>query len=251
MPKRAWLLLLLAAVTAAALLQLRPEPPAIVRIELARGRDQLVLQRRRDTGAWVIASAEDAPGDSARIAALIASLRALERGGPAAAVPAGEPLELRLTTEDDRTAAHHALWPGVARRLPGGAPFATSLALPTLAPSAWSTLAPPVIDPATLVEARAIRPGAAILLDAAERAALAADLGALAAAGWVPARQLDWTTASYVQARRRDGSVVELQRLALADGRRFARLTSDRDPALRAVRHFAFPIRRAAPAEGG
>lgn len=218
---------------------------------MALGRDQLVLDRRQDTGQWVIASAHDAPGDPERIAALVKALLALDPRGPARPLPAEEPMELRLTGADDRVVRHVALWPGVARLLPNGAPFATAMTRPDLAPSAWSTLAPPAIDPARLVAAEAIGPDGAIPLAPAERAALAEDLRQLQANGWVPARRLDWTTASYVQARRTDGAVVEIQRLELPDGRRFVRLTSDRDPALRAVRFFAFPLPSAVEGRAG
>jgi hypothetical protein len=247
------LLVLLLAIAAGAALLLRPGPgmPDIKRVEMALGRDQLVIERRRDTGQWVIASANDAPGDPERIGQLVDALLSFDGGSPVAALPPDEPMELRLTAADGRVLRHLALWPGVARALPDGAPFATSLDRPELAPSAWSTLAPPAIDPAMLVTAVAIGPGGATALPPADRAALAADLGGIGAAGWVPARQLDWTTASYVQATRSDGVVVEIQRLTLGDGRRFIRLTSDRDPALRAVRFFAFPLPDASGASKG
>ncbi len=235
---------MLAGVAAALALLLRPGPdrPEIARVELAQGRDQLVLQRRLDTGQWVIASADDAPGDAARIETLIDTALAVEFDGPAAALPAAEPLELRLTARDDRVLRHLALWPGVARELPDGAPFASRLALPKLAPSAWSSLRPPVIDPAAILAARLVRPEGATDLAPAEVATLAASLARLSADGWVPARALDWTVADYVQATRADGAIIEIQRLALPDGRRFVRLTSDRDPALRASRFFAFAL---------
>lgn len=221
----------------------RAEQPEIVRIELAQGRAQLILDKRRDTGAWVVASADDAPGDPARIAEFVDSVLALwPEGSASVPLPAGEPMELRLTAADDRVVRHLALWPGAARRLPDGAPFASPLRLPPLAPSAWSTLRPPVIDPADFLSVTLVGPDGAVALDPAGRAALAADLRGLDAAGWLPARQLDWSAASYVQARRRDGPIVEIQRLTRSDGRRFLRFTSDRDPALRALRFFAFPV---------
>lgn len=249
MTLRPALLLVAAAVVFGAVFLLRSggvaDAPAVSRIEMAQGRDQLVLEVRRDTGAWVLASAHDAPGDAERIAAFVEAVRDLEEGAPAER-PAGEPLEVRLTAEDGTVIRHLALWPGIAEARPIGRPFVSTLPVPDLGPSAWSRLAPPAIDPAGLVAARRITPAGATALDPAARAALAAELASLSADGWVPARSLDWSAAEYLQVTRADGEILEVQRLARPDGRRFVRLTAERDPAFRAVRFFAFPV--AAPA---
>ncbi|WP_448582101.1 hypothetical protein [Thermaurantiacus sp.] len=235
-------LLLAGAVVAGLLLKPAEKAPPIVRVEMAIGREQLILERRRDTGAWVIASANDAPGDAERIDQLVKSVLALKEGAAAAARPADEPMQIRLTSAAGRVVRHIALWPQVARTLPDGRPFLTDFAPPELSPSAWSTLAPPPLNLADLQSAEAIGPGGPTPLPPAKRAALRADLEGLGARGWVLARTLDWTAATYVQARRADGAVIEIQHLTLADGRRFVRLTSDRDPALRSVRFFAFRL---------
>lgn len=247
---RAALLLLAATLVFGAVLLLRSgrlaDAPAVTRVELAQGRDQLVLEARRDTGAWVLASAHDAPGDPERIAAFVEAVRNLEEGAPAER-PAGDPVEVRLTAEDGTVIRHLALWPGIAEARPIGRPFTSTLPVPDLRPSAWSRLAPPAIDPAGIVAARRITPAGATELDAAALAALAAELAALSADGWVPARSLDWSAAEYLQVTRADGEILEIQRLARPDGRPFVRLTAERDPAFRAVRFFAFPVAVPAP----
>ena len=71
------------------------DPDAVARIELARGREQVVLGRRQDTGAWEVLSAADAPGNAARITATLDKLAGLK----GRTVPEGTPLQRREPLE--------------------------------------------------------------------------------------------------------------------------------------------------------
>lgn len=210
---------------------------AVARIELARGREQLVFLRRRDTGQWEIASAEDAPADPAKIADLVRRLAAIAPGPPVEA-PATEPLALRLSDSEDRALAHAALWPGVIRVLPDGPAVATDFAAGDLAPARWSVLEAPRLPAIRRVLAPAAGGVAPLAGDAAD--ALASALSNLSAEGWVPARTLNWAGAAYYQLETADG-LVEAQVTATSEGR-FVRLTAETLPDVRRARAFAFRL---------
>lgn len=109
-----------------------------------------------------------------------------------------------------------------------------------LAPSAWSSLAPPAFEAAEVAAVHLVAPEATTPLAPAERDAVAARLAALSADGWVPSRRLNWAGARYLQVRLADGALVELQELPDGAGGRWLRLTSTDRPDVRAVRAFAF-----------
>jgi len=222
----------------------------IGRIEIARGTEQVVLHRKLDTGAWVLLSAEDAPGDKARIEATLEALRAL-RGEPVAAgmpAPRREGLELRLSDRKGREVGHAIFWTGEASRLPDRRRLGLQQipALP-LWPSAWSTLQPPKIAPEDIVSATRISPGKAEPLSASQVRALSNLLAGLSATGFVPARQVNWAAADYVQAVTRSGALIEVQAAPAGKGEYHLRLTSDRLPEVRAVRAFAFQSQTGLP----
>lgn len=220
-----------------------PGAKDIGRIEIARGTEQIVLHRKLDTGAWVLLSADDAPGDKARIEAVLKALRDL-RGTPVATdtpLPRREGLELRLSDRKGREVGHAVFWTGQASRLPEQRRLDLRKipALP-LWPSAWSTLEPPKIAADDIVSATRITPGTAVALAEPEVRALAKLLSELSATGFVPARQVNWAAADYVQAKTRSGALIEVQAAPAGQGSYHVRLTSDSLPGVRAVRAFAF-----------
>lgn len=221
---------------------------AVYRIEMARDREQVVLARRLDTGAWVVASAADAPGDTVRIEALIDRLRRLS--GPAldAAPSAREPLELRLTARDGRVLGHAGFLAGAAQgRDSDGRPtgpwiaLAQTPALP-LWPSAWSSLSPPRIaatDVATVERVTADGPGR---LSDADAARVALRLERLSAVGFLPASAINWAGAEAFRVTLADGQVIDLQTVPDGEGGFHLRLTSDTLAEVRAARAFAFRL---------
>lgn len=215
----------------------------IGRIEIARGTDQVVLHRKLDTGAWVLLSADAAPGDKERIEATLEALRDL-RGTPVATdtpLPRREGLELRLSDRKGKEVGHAVFWTGQASRLPEQRRLDLQHipALP-LWPSAWSTLEPPKIAADDIVSATRIIPGAAVALAEPKVQALAKQLSELSATGFVPARRMNWAAADYVQAKTRSGALIEVQAVPAGQGRYLVRLTSESLPEVRAVRDFAF-----------
>lgn len=224
-----------------------PSADSIYRVEIAQGRAQVVLEKRLDTGEWIIPSAEDAPADPARVTGLVRALLALSPGDPVA-VPDGEPIAVRLSDRSGEPVAFAGVWPGVVQRLPDGPAVAAALPAIPLAPSPWSTLAAPRIAASDVVSAVRVTADGPRELDGGERAALARDLAALSADGFVPARLIDWSGASYFQVRLADGRTLEVQLVQGDAGARFARLTAETDPAFRQLRRFAFPVRPAVPA---
>lgn len=218
------------------------DPAAALRIEMAQGRDQLVLARPGPTAEWSILSADDAPADAAKVAGLLQRLARLAPGD-AGAAPAGAPLDLRVTGAGARVLAEGRLWPG-AVATPGAPPRAApGLHLPDLAPSGWSTLAPPALPAAAVVSAARVTPAGPAPLSPAATARLAGALAALAG-DWQPARALNWAGAPYFQLRLADGALIEVQLAADARGRGFVRLNSPDRTDIARLRAFAF----AAPA---
>jgi hypothetical protein len=226
-----------------------PAAGDIARIEIAREREQVVLARQAN-GRWVLLSADEAPGDDARIAAAIRQLREL-RGTAVAAdtpPPRREGVEIRLTDAAGKTVGHARFWTDEAMPMPGGQRLAIAKApaLP-LWPSAWSALQPPGIAAVDVVSARRITPAGATDLSEADVRALAAMLAGLSATGFVPARTVNWAGADYVQVTLRGGGVVEAQAVPADDGGHHVRLTSDTLPDVKAARAFAFRLERGLP----
>jgi hypothetical protein len=218
-----------------------PKPGAVYRVEIAHGRKQVVLERKLDTGQWVIASADAAPADAAKVQRLVSAVLSLRPGDPVA-VPDGEPVALRLSDRNGEALAFAGVWNGVLRRLPDGPAIRAQLPEIELEPSAWSTLAAPRIGVADVVGGSRFAADGEVALDPEELQRVMRDLAAISSAGWRPARELDWTGAAYVQLRLADGRIVEMQQTQDVGGNRYIRLTAEADPALRALRFFAFPV---------
>ena len=197
---RPWLLAALAAAilfVAGQQLWIRRGEPAfpgvaraadVARIEMARGRDQVVLAKRTDTGAWAVLSAADAPGNDARIAATIAALAGLRGeiapdGGAGRAI---EPMEIRLSDADGNVLGHARLRPGLVERVDDGVAVAVSdlPALP-LWQSAWSDLEPPRIAPEDIVAVRRLGPDGPAPIGQDGAAAVADMLSRLTPQGFV------------------------------------------------------------------
>ncbi|WP_448578967.1 hypothetical protein [Thermaurantiacus sp.] len=213
------------------------DPDAPQRIELARGREQLVLHRRQDTGQWEIASADDAPADARRVEALVRGLLRV-RPGEAVAAPAGEPLALRVSDARGRTLAEAHLWPGRIRPLPEGTTRIADLPMPPLAPQHWSTLKAPGLG--RIGRISRLGPEGLQPLGGPEAEALTRALRALPASFWVPARRINWAGALYYQIET-DSGLVEAQLQDTPEGR-FVRLTAETRPDIRLVRAFAFRL---------
>jgi hypothetical protein len=225
-------------------------PDQVARIEIARGREQVVLARRQDTGQWEILSAADAPGDAARIEAAIRRLGDV-RAMPVAAgtpLPRREPLEVRLTGRDGRELGHAALWTNEARRLPDGPRLALEKppALP-LWPSAWSSLTPPAIDPAKVAQVELLTDKGGQPLDAAAAADVAMLLSRLSATDFMPGSSVNWAGARQFRVTLTDGQLIDVQQVPDGDGRYFLRLASETDPAIRQARRFAFRVTESLP----
>lgn len=225
-------------------------PDEVGRIEIARGREQVVIARRQDTGQWEILSAADAPGDAARIEAAIRRLADLR----APAVPEGrppprrEPLEVRLTGRDGRELGHAALWTDEARRLPDGPRLALEKApaLP-LWPSAWSSLRPPPIDPTNVARVERLTAAGAEPLDSEAAAEVARLLAGLTPKDFMPGTAVNWAGARQVRVTLTDGQVIDVQQVSDGERRYFLRLASETDPAIRAARRFAFRVTESLP----
>lgn len=217
----------------------------VARVELARGREQVVLARRIDTGQWELLSAADAPGDAARIRAAIDAMVEL-KGRP---LPAGaperrrEPLEVRLSNQAGEVLGHAGFWAGEAARLPSGTRIAVAdvPALP-LWQSAWSSLQPPAIAPGEVAAVERLTPAGPVLLSTDEAVGVARMLGNLRATDFVAGATVSWAGARLLRVRMADGSAIDLQQVPDGDGRYHLRLTSDTRTDVRATRRFAFRV---------
>jgi hypothetical protein len=238
------------AETRSAVFPLLRDSDSVARIEIAREREQVVLVRRMDTGQWVVASAEDAPGDAARIDGTIAQLAGLRGTALSPDMPPRprEPLELRLSDRDGAEIGHAAFWTGEAIRRSDGVRLALDKtpALP-LWPSAWSDLRAPTIAADSVLGVARLSPAGVEVLGVAQVGRVADALSRLSATGFVPARQLNWAGAEQLQVTLTDGARIDVQRLPAADGGAFVRLTSDTRADVRAVRKFAFRVEAAFP----
>lgn len=226
------------------------EQEAVYRIEIARGREQVVLGRRIDTGRWELLSAADAPGDDARIAATLDRLAKL-KGRPVAEgapPPRREPLEIRLSDRSGNELGHLAFWTEEAMRLPGGPRLAIAEAPPLpLWQSAWSSLTPPRIEPGEVAAVERLTPEGPVALSTDAALPVAKMLGNLAATDFVAGATVSWAGARLLRVRMVDGSAIDLQQVPDGEGRFHLRLTSDTRTDVRAARRFAFRVREPLP----
>jgi len=225
-------------------------PADVARVEIARGREQVVMARRMDTGAWEILSAADAPGDAARIEAAITRLAAL-RGEPlpsGAPPPRREPLQVRLSDKAGNELGHAAFWTGEGQALPDGPrlSLASQPALP-LWPSAWTTLAPPQIDPADVAGAQRLSADGPADLPLAQTVAVAQMLGSLSARDFMGSATVNWAGARQLRVLLTDGSHIDLQQVSDGEGRFFLRMTSDSRTDVREARGYAFRVSESLP----
>ncbi len=240
------------------------EPAAVAEIELSHGEESLLLRKRAGIGPWEIRSAADAPGDAARIGALLDQLAGLEGRpvdgaaapeGPPIETPAAAPIEVRLADADGRAIARLAFWNGEARRLvPEGATAGNPASSPVngpllklranpllpLWPSPWSNLQPPKIDSSRLARVERITRAGPQPLDDGAAAGVALILGKLTAVQFVPAFDLDWTGAGMLRLTMRDGTVIDAFQTMDRGGRSYVRFESATDAEVEAVRRFAF-----------
>jgi hypothetical protein len=226
------------------------DPAAVSRIEIARGREQVVLARRMDTGQWEIPSAADAPGDAVRIRAALGRLQQVEgQPLPAGTAPdAREPLEIRLLGADGRELGQAGFWTAQAQRRPDGPrlQIAAAPALP-LWPSAWSSLAAPRIAVAQIAQVERVTPEGPVVLDTEAAVAVAKLLEVLVARDFVAGSSVNWVGAAHLRVRMADGSAIDLQQVPDGDGRFHLRLASESDTAIRAARRFAFRVSEPLP----
>jgi hypothetical protein len=223
---------------------------AVARIELARGREQVVLGKRMDTGAWEVLSAADAPGNAVRIDATIDRLAEL-RGRPLAqGTPPQrrEPLEIRLSDARGQVLGHAAFWTGEAARLPDGARLAVDSAPPLpLWQSAWASLAPPRIEPGEVATVERLTPEGPVALSTDEAVRVARMLGGLTSTDFVAGATVSWVGARQLRVRMADGQVIDVQQVPDGEGRHHLRLTSDTLADVRAARRFAFRVTEPLP----
>lgn len=224
------------------------EAGEVVRMEVARGEERVVLVRKsegsRGEGLWVVASAADAPGDARRIDTALKKLQKL-RGVPLEdqSPKQREPLEVQLFGDGGKVLGAAALWTGEGQALPDGKrlQLADMPALP-LWPSAWSSLRAPRIDAAAVAAVSRLTPEGPQPLgpDAAVR--LAKIFNDLSATGFVAGASISWAGAQQVRVTMTDGSVIDLQQVPDGAGRYLLRMTSDTRADVRDVRRFAFRV---------
>lgn len=225
------------------------DPDAVARIELARGREQVVLGKRQDTGAWEVLSAADAPGNGPRIAATLDRLAGL-KGRP---VPVGtppqrrEPLEIRLSDARGAVLGHAAFWTGEGARLPDGARLALEAPALPLWQSAWANLTPPRIVPGEVAAVERLTPEGPVPLPTDAAVEVAAMLGSLSATDFVGGATVSWVGARQLRVRMADGQLIDVQQVPDGDGRFHLRLTSDTRTDVRAARRFAFRVTEPLP----
>lgn len=223
---------------------------AVARIEIARGRDQVVIARRMDTGAWEVLSAADAPGNGERIAATLDRLAELRgRPFPEGAPPERrEPLEIRLSDAQGRVVGHAAFWSGAAARLPEGPRLAIDAPPPLpLWQSAWATLTPPRIEPGEVATVERLTPDGPVPLPTDAAVEVATMLGSLTATDFVSGAAVSWAGARLLRVRLADGQAIDVQQVPDGEGRYHLRLTSDTRTDVRAARRFAFRVSEPLP----
>lgn len=226
------------------------ETQSVARIEIARGREQVVLARRMDTGAWALLSAADAPGDGARIDATLARLARL-RGRPVpdgTAQQAREPLEIRLSDARGTVLGHAVFWANAAQRLPDGPrlEIAGAPALP-LWQSAWAKLEPPRIVAAEVATVERLGPDGPVALPTDAAADVARMLERLVATDFVAGATVSWMGARMLRVRMADGQLIDVQQVPDGEGRYHLRLASDTRTDVRAARHYAFRVMEPLP----
>lgn len=234
------------------------DPLAVAEIELSHGEQELLLKKRVGNGPWEIRSAADAPGDAARIGALLEELATL-KGRPQEAAPAqsdpgkADAIEVRLSDADGRSLGRLAFWNGRARRFADGnflvdgtlaedGPVLSLRQMPLLPlwASPWSSLQPPRIDSTRLAKVERITPGGLQPLDDGVTAGMALILGKLTAVQFAPAFDFNWTKARMWRLTLRDGTMIEAAETTDNEGRIFIRFDSATDKEVQAVRRFAF-----------
>lgn len=227
------------------------DPARVSRIEMVQGDTRLEL-RRGDSG-WVVASAADAPGNAARIDAMIDSMAHLRGRSVTSAVPQRrQPLSLTFRDASGASLGAAGFWTGEAQRLgPNGEPgqrltLAETPALP-LWPSAWSSLRAPAIAPGAIRSAERITPSGTVQLTPAGAAEANMVLSEIASPGFVVASDLNWTGSPTLRLHLKDESIVDAQQTQSADGQLYVRMASDTRADVRAARLFAFPVRRSLP----
>lgn len=212
------------------------QPDAVHRVEMARGRQQVILARRADTGRWAVLSAADAPARDDRVLRLLDGLAGI-RGKPVTDRGRGEPLEIRLSAADGTILGHAAIRPGIATRLPEGTALAvTGLPALPLWQSAWADVTAPRIAPTDIVGVRrGGQPADEDALTAARRLATG-----LSARGLVAAGSVNWAGATSVQLMLANGDRVDIQQVPDGPGAWLVRLNAEERPDIRAARVYAF-----------
>ena len=233
-------------------------PADVTRVEIVRREDgtagrPLVLERipdaSRGLGGWRIASAADAPADSARVEAMLRNLSTL-RGTPDTRekVDGASRLEVHLFNRRGHALGAAAFRGEYAARLPDGQTIRTS-GMPALPhwPSAWTSMKPPKIDVSHVVSVE--RPG----VDGAERlppeavGQTVAVLLALNAQDFSAGSDVRWIGAKTLRVIMDDGATIDLQQVPDGAGRYFLRMTSDKLPEVRDARRFAFRVEKPIP----
>ncbi len=211
-------------------------------IELERAGEKLVIIREGE--GWIIPSAADAPGDSARIERALDGLKAA-RGTPLGEKGEArrEPLKLRLLGRNGKPVAEAAFWTGVGQSLPDG-PLLQLVAMPALPswPSAWSSLQAPRVDPATVASVAQLTTDGIEPLDANAAVAVAKMLGGLSATGFVAASDVNWAGGHMLRVTLTDGRTIDLLQVPDGEQRYFLRLASDNVQTVRETRRFAFRV---------
>ncbi len=225
---------------------------AVAQIELSHGRDILLLVRERQGNGWVIRSAADAPGDTARIEATLARIVATAGQPPAdGAAPAAAgaaPMDVRLLDGAGNRLAELAFWSNRAKLLPDGPELAIARA-PALPmwPSAWSSLRPPAIDIGKIARVQRLTPDGLRLLDDGDAARVGLVLGRLTAQGFRSGAEIDWRGSRMLRVRFVDGSSLDLAQVPDGEGRFFLRLASGDRRDVQAVERFAFRVAESLP----
>lgn len=221
------------------------DPADITSIEIRANNQQVTLARKGD--GWILPSAADAPGDTARIEGTLKALLRLAGDPlpPEQPAPTREPLTVTLRGANGMNLGTAGFWAGEAARIDATGATELRLAvddLPALPhwPSAWSSLRPPAIPAASVLSASDITPDGMTALDTAQTQAVARMLAGLSAQGFDSAANINWAGSRLIRVELRDGASIDLQ-LRPADGQGWLlRLTSDDRPDIRDLRHYAF-----------